>query len=135
MSEPMSEPSDDSQSFDATYRTLTREAITNIVSGEVEGGCDPVERARDYAERGKPDFALAYLLASALPDDEKREVFAHAYERRSSITAQRAAEFDRKFHREFPLLHNDAAKDRATARQIRAGKVVRKGTDRHIPMI
>ncbi|HEX8035532.1 MAG TPA: hypothetical protein VF510_16865, partial [Ktedonobacterales bacterium] len=98
------------------------------------GGASVEEQAREYAERGKPDFALAYLLESALPDGEKREVLAHAYERRAALTEQRAREFDRQFHRPFPLLFAEARKDRGAARQVRTGGAIRPGVSRQLPM-
>jgi len=89
-------------------------------------GGDPDERARQYAERGKPDFALAYLLAGSLADNQKRDVPAHAYDRPAETTEARAREFDGRFHRPFPLLFSAAANDRAAARTIRAGRPIRR---------
>lgn len=110
--------------FATLYRPLLREAFVAIVRDNVAQGGDAIAQARDYAERGKPDFALGYLLVADLPDAEKRAIFAAAHERRAANTERRAGEFDRQFHRPFPLLNDDAARDRALARQIRAGHKV-----------
>ena len=116
--------------FNAQYEALTKDVFREIVREDVVGGARVNTQAREYAERGKPDFALAYLLESTLPDAEKREVLAHAYERRAAVTEQRAQEFDRKFHRPFPLLHTEAEKDRATAKLVRAGHAIHPDADR-----
>lgn len=96
----------------AVFSTLAQDALAH--------GADPDEEAQRYAERGKPDFALAYLLLGSGADADKRAVLAHAYERRAILTEQQARDFDRRFHRPFPLLFTEANKDRATARRLRA---------------
>lgn len=122
-------------SFDALYRSLLRPAIGEIAQNEVAGGVDADEQARAYTERGKPDFALAYLLAANLPDEEKRALYAQAHERRAAYIEQKARQFDREFHRPFPLLFQEAAKDRALARRIRAGQSIAPGAGRQLPMM
>jgi hypothetical protein len=112
-------------SFETLYAPLAKEVFHALVREALAEGSDPGERACQYAELGKPDFALAYLLACGMPDDEKRSTLAHAYDRRAETTEVRAREFDGKFHRPFPLLFAEAANDRATARTIRAGRPVR----------
>ena len=57
-------------SFEALYRSLLRPAIDEIAQQDVADGADPAERASEYTERGKPDFTLAYLLISDMPDEE-----------------------------------------------------------------
>jgi len=123
------------RSFEALYRSLLRPAIGEIAQKEVTTGADPAERAREYTERGKPDFVLAYLLLADLPDDEKRTLYAWAHERRSAYIEQKARQFDREFHRPFPLLFQEAAKDRALARRIRAGQSISPGAGRQLPMM
>src|SRR5215831_9373556 len=71
-------------SFDALYRPLLRTAVGEIVAKELTEGADAGERAQAYAERGKPDFALAWLLVADLSDDEKRTLYAQAHERRAA---------------------------------------------------
>jgi hypothetical protein len=122
-------------SFEALYRSLLRPAIGEIAQQEVIDGADAAERAREYTERGKPDFVLAYLLLTDLTDDEKRALYALAHERRSAYIEQKARQFDREFHRPFPLLFQEAAKDRALARRIRAGQSISPGSGRQLPMM
>jgi hypothetical protein len=121
--------------FDAQYRPLLREVFVEMVRQDLLGGDDAAEQARAYAERGKPDFVLAYLLVSDLTDAEKREIYAHAHERRAALTEQRARQFSQEFNRPFPLLFTDAAKDRSLARQIRSGRAVQRGAGRQLPLI
>jgi hypothetical protein len=127
--------SESTPSFETLYRPLLRAAVAEIVEREVAGGADAAERAREYTERGKPDFVLAYLLLADLPDEEKLGFYAQAYERRSAYIEQKARQFDREFHRPFPLLFQEAAKDRALARRIRAGQSISPGTGRQLPMM
>ncbi|HEX8732438.1 MAG TPA: hypothetical protein VF725_10320 [Ktedonobacterales bacterium] len=121
--------------FAALYAGQAREAITEIVAEALAGGADATAQARDYAARGKPDFALAWLLECALSDDEKRTVYAEAFERRAALTEGKAREFDAKFHRPFPLLSSDAAQDRGRARLVREGKGLGRGAGKHVPLI
>jgi hypothetical protein len=122
-------------SFETLYRSLLRPAIGEAAERELAGGADAVEQAREYTERGKPDFVLAYLLLADLPDDEKLALYAQAHERRSAYIEQKARQFDREFHRPFPLLFQEAAKDRALARRIRAGQSISPGSGRQLPMM
>ena len=121
------------QSFAALYGPLAKEVFHRLVGEAMAEGSDPDERAREYAELGKPDFALAYLLAGALPEPQRREVLARAYDRRADTTEARAREFDSRFHRPFPMLFTEAANDRAIARTIRAGRPIRPGAGRMLP--
>lgn len=128
-------------SFTALYSGQAREVIRELAREAVVGGADPAGQARDYAERGKPDFTLAYLLAGdalpdALPDAEKRALYAQAFERRATLTEGKAREFDQKFRRPFPLLLSDAAQDRAQASRIRAGKRLGAGgAGKRLPLL
>ena len=121
--------------FDALYRLQARQAILDVVADELAAGADAEEQAKRYAEKGKPDFVLAYLLGSALPDERKRELYAVAHEQRAIYIQQRAREFDQRFHRAFPLLETESANDRVTARRIRAGMPPGKGRGRQIPLV
>lgn len=123
-----------SSEFNEQYQALAKDVFREIVREAVAGGANVEEQAREYAERGKPDFALAFLMACGLPDAEKRDVLARAYERRATLTEQRAREFDRQFHRPFPLLMTEAGKDRASAKLVRAGRAIRPGASRQLPM-
>jgi hypothetical protein len=122
-------------SFEALYHPLLRPAIGEIAERELARGTDAAKMAREYTERGKPDFVLAYLLLADLPDDEKLSLYARAHERRSAYIEQKARQFDREFHRPFPLLFQEAAKDRALARRIRAGQSISPGAGRQLPMM
>jgi len=122
-------------SFEALYRSLLRPAIGEIAQQDIAGGADPAAQAREYTERGKPDFVLAYLLLGSLPDEEKRALYSQAHERRAAYIEQKARQFDREFHRPFPLLFQEAAKDRALARRIRAGQSISPGAGRQLPMM
>lgn len=128
-------PREEFEEFNAQYQPLCKEVFIGLARESLAQGGDAAERACHYAARGKPDFALAYLLASTLPDDEKRDVLAKAHERRAELTDERARDFDKRFHRPFPMLRNDATQDRAAARQIRAGKAIRPGLSRAVPMM
>lgn len=136
----MSEPSENgagkpTTSFDTLYRSLLRPAIDEIVARELSAGADPAEQAQTYTERGKPDFALAWLLVTNLPDEEKRALYALAHERRAAYIEQKARQFDRQFARPFPLLFQEAAKDRALARRIRTGQSISPGAGKQLPMM
>ena len=127
--------SEPAMSFEALYRSLLRPAIGEIAQQEVATGADAAKQAQVYTERAKPDFTLAYLLLADLPDDEKRTLYAQAHERRPAYIEQKARQFDREFHRPFPLLFQEAAKDRALARRIRAGQSISPGAGRQLPMM
>jgi hypothetical protein len=122
------------QTFDGQYQPLCKAVFVGLAREALAQGADPAERADYYAARGKPDFTLAYLLVAPLSDAVKRDVLARAHERRAELTEERAREFDRRFHRPFPMLRDDAARDRAAARQIRAGKAVKPGLGRAVPL-
>ncbi len=121
--------------FAALYASQARDAIRALAREALASGADAQAQARDYAQPGKPHFTLAYLLESAaLPDDEKRALYAEAFERRATLTESKAREFDAQFHRPFPLLTSDAAQDRGRARQVREGKRLGKGAGKQLPM-
>lgn len=122
-------------SFETLYRSLLRPAIGEIARQEAANGADPAEQALAYTERGKPDFVLAYLLLASAPDDEKRALYAQAHERRAAYIEQKARQFDRQFARPFPLLFQEAAKDRALARRIRVGQSISPGAGKQLPMM
>lgn len=124
-----------SASFDTRYGVLSKEVFQQIVREELAKGANGSEQARVYAELGKPDFVLAYLLATTLADAEKRDLLARAYERRAEYTEAKAREFDKKFHRPFPLLFTDATRDRTAARQVRAGRELLPDASRTVPLV
>ncbi|HLY31481.1 MAG TPA: hypothetical protein VKQ36_10660, partial [Ktedonobacterales bacterium] len=95
--------------FASHYGLQAREALVEVVNADLATGADALEQARAYAERGKPDFVLAYLLSPALDrslsDADKRELYALAHERRADYIEQRARAFASAYHRDFPLLY------------------------------
>lgn len=122
-------------SFAAQFRAHSKPVFAELVARDLSAGHDAADRARTYAERGKPDFVLAYLLVAELPDSEKRELYARAFERRADISERKADEMDRRFHRPFPLVRLEATKDRTTAGRIRSGGSLRPGLGRPLPTL
>src|SRR5579885_709734 len=120
--------------FAELYAPLLKEVFTTKAQQMLSAGADGLITARAYAERGKPEFALAFLLLIELPEDEKRELFAYAYERRAVLSEEKAEQYTLQFHRPFPLIKLEAQKDRMTARSIREGKRVRGNTTRVPPV-
>jgi hypothetical protein len=109
-------------SFAAQYQSLVKDVFTELVQSDLAKGAQAEAQARHFTRRGKPDFVLAYLLHADLPDEEKRELLAAAYEHRAILTQERAREFSQRFHRDFPELLTEAGHDQSTAKLIRAGK-------------
>ncbi len=105
---------------------LKHEVFMQKAREDLEQGADALTCALEYADLGKPDFTLAYLLLAALSDNEKREILAVSYERRAIVSEKKAEQFDEQFHRPFPLIKLEAQKDRLAAQQIRQGKRVRR---------
>jgi predicted ATPase len=112
--------------FNDLYRELLRDVILEKAREHIEQGGDALSCADVYADQGKPDFVLAYLLLTDVADEVKREIFAHSYEQRAIISAQKADAFDKQFHRPFPLIKLEAQKDRLAAQHVRQGRRIRK---------
>lgn len=116
-----------SNTFAERYASLlkndvfTRQAQENLASG-----ADGLTCALAYAEQGKPEFTLAYLLLIDLSEQEKHEILAVSFEQRAKISDEKADQFDEQFHRPFPLIRLEAQKDRMAAQQVRQGKRVRR---------
>ena len=91
-------------------------------------GGDGLAWAYTYADRGKPDFALAYLLLVDGQEETKRDILARAYEQRASLCDAKATEFDQLYHRPFPLIKLEAQKDRLAAQQVRNGQKLRRNS-------
>lgn len=111
-----------SDTFEEQFAPLLKEVFTAHAQEQLRQRADGLALARGYAEQGKPDFALAFLLLVDIPDDEKREVLALAYEQRARFSEEKARQFDRQFHRSFPLIKLEAQKDRRLAKAIRGGQ-------------
>ena len=122
------------ETFEKLYTPLLKEVFNMKAQEMLAEGTDGLSTARAYAEQGKPEFVLAFLLQIELPDDEKRQLFAHAYERRAVLSEQKAEQFNLQFHRPFPLIKLEAQKDRMIARSIREGKRVRSSTTKIPPV-
>ena len=123
-----------SETFEKLYTPLLKEVFHTKAQETLAAGADGLSSARAYAEQGKPEFVLAFLLQIDLPDDEKRQLFAHAYERRAILSEQKAEQLNLQFHRPFPLIKLEAQKDRLIARSIREGKRVRSSTTKIPPI-
>ncbi len=120
--------------FAELYAPTLKEVFTARARKELAQGADGLTRARAYAERGKPEFVLAYLLLIDEPEEVKRELLSHAYEQRATLSESKAEELDKRFHRPFPLIKLEAQKDRMAARQVRQGKRVRTSVTKLPPV-
>jgi len=116
------------ETFEELYAPLLKDVFKIQAQQQLEQGADGLASSRAYAERGKPEFTLAFLLLIKLPDEEKRELLAYAYERHATLSEEKAEQLKQQFHRPFPLIFSEAQKDRIAARSIRQGKRVRSGT-------
>lgn len=111
-------------SFATLYAPTLKEVFTAQARQQIAQGADALHSARAYAELGKPDFTLAFLLLVEAPIEEKRETLAHAYERRAALAEEKAREYQLQFHRAFPLIKLEARKDLQAARAIRQGQPI-----------
>jgi hypothetical protein len=112
--------------FNELYHELLKDVILEKAREHIEQGGDALSCADVYADQGKPDFALAYLLLTDASDEVKRDIFAHSYEQRAIISEEKAESFDKQFHRPFPLIKLEAQKDRMAAQHVRQGRRIRK---------
>lgn len=111
-----------SDTFASLYAPLLKEVFTEQARQQIEQGAEALAAARSYAELGKPDFTLAFLLLVERKEEEKRELLAHAYERRAALAEEKANAYSLQFHRPFPLMKLEARKDLRAARAIRQGQ-------------
>lgn len=112
--------------FEAIYRPLLKTVFTEQAQAHIAQGAEAEPTAHMYAELGKPDFTLAFLLLSKQPDEEKREILARAYERRAALSTEKAAQYSAQFHRPFPLITLEARKDLQAAQAIRQGQAIQE---------
>ncbi|HLQ27793.1 MAG TPA: hypothetical protein VK140_00980 [Ktedonobacteraceae bacterium] len=114
--------------FAELYTSLLKNDVFTLQAREdMAQGADGLTCALAYAEQGKPEFTLAYLLLiDDISEQEKHEILAVSYERRATISQEKAEQFDRQFHRPFPLIKLEAQKDRLAAQQVRQGRRVRR---------
>ena len=108
--------------FAELYTPLLKDVIARKAQEQLEQGVDALTYANAYAEKGKPEFVLAYLLQVEAADEVKRSIYAYAYERRAKLSEEKAETFSRQFHRSFPLIKTGAQKDRLAANQVRQGR-------------
>ncbi len=113
-----------SDTFEALYSTRLKAVFTEQARQQIALGAESLPSAQAYAELGKPDFALAFLLLTECTEEEKREVLAHAYERRAALSQTKASELSVQFHRPFPLIQLEARKDLLAAQSVRQGEPV-----------
>ncbi len=123
------------ETFEELYAPMLKDVFKTHAQQQLEQGADGLASSHAYAEQGKPEFALAFLLLIDLPEDQKRELLARAYERRATLSEEKAQQFNMQFHRPFPLIKLEAQKDRIAARSIRQGKQVSNGTTRIPPSL
>ena len=113
--------------FAELYTSLLKNDVFTLQAREdMAQGADGLTCALAYAEQGKPEFTLAYLLLIDISEQEKHEILAVSYERRATISQEKAEQFDQQFHRPFPLIKLEAQKDRLAAQQVRQGRRVRR---------
>jgi len=110
--------------FEALYAPRLKKVFTEQAQQQIAQGADPLNSANMYAEMGKPDFALAFLLLVKRPEEEKRETLAHAYERRAALAEEKANQYNVQFHRPFPLIKLEARRDLRAAQAIRQGRPI-----------
>ncbi len=110
--------------FAELYTPLLKEVFVHMAREQLERGADALALAREYAEKGKPDFVLAYLLQVETTDEVRRDIYACAYERRSALSDEQATDFSRRFRRPFPLIRMGAKRDRLAASQVRQGQSI-----------
>ncbi len=113
--------------FVELYASLLKNDVFTVQAQQnIAQGADGLTCALAYAEQGKPEFTLAYLLLTTISDEEKREILAVSFDKRAQISEEKAEQFDQQFHRPFPLIKLEAQKDRFSAQQVRQGRRVRR---------
>ncbi len=117
-----------------TFATIYAPSLKAVFSEQAREQCargtDAWTAACSYAELGKPDFALAFLLLVERPDEEKCETLAHAYERRAALSQEKANAYSVQFHRPFPLMKLEARKDLLAAQAVRQGKPLQEAENK-----
>lgn len=111
-----------SDTFESLYAPALKAVFTEQARQQMEQGAEAQASARAYAEMGKPDFALAFLLLGTQSAEEKRETLAHAYERRAVLAEEKASSYSQQFHRPFPLMKLEARRDLQAAQAVRQGQ-------------
>jgi hypothetical protein len=110
-----------SDTFESLYAPALKPVFTEQARQQIEQGAEVLASAQAYAELGKPDFALAFLLLGTQSEEESRAILAHAYERRAALAEEKAGTYSQQFRRPFPLMKLEARRDRQAAQAIRQG--------------
>ena len=76
--------------FEELYAPQLKDVFKTHARQQLEQGANGLVAAQAYAEQGKPEFTLAFLLLVDIPEDQKRELLAHSYERRATLSEQKA---------------------------------------------
>lgn len=113
-----------SDTFESLYAPALKAVFTEQAREQIARGAEAFSSAQAYAELGKPDFALAFLLLTEQAEEEKRETLAHAYERRAALAEEKANTYSQQFHRPFPLIKLEARRDLQTAQAVRQGRPI-----------
>jgi hypothetical protein len=113
-----------SDTFESLYTPTLKAVFTEQAREQIRQGAEALPSARAYAEQGKPEFTLAFLLLIDLTEEEKREMLAYAYEQRAALTEAKANEYSQQFHRPFPLIKLEARRDLQIAQAVRQGRPI-----------
>ena len=112
------------ETFAELYAPLLKDVFTRHAQEKLNAGADGITCAIEYAQQGKPEFTLAFLLLINLSEEEKRELLAYSYEQRAKLSEEKAEALNAQFQRPFPLIKLEAQNDRKIAHQIRRGLAV-----------
>lgn len=110
--------------FESLYAPALNAVFTEQAQEQIGQGAAALPSAQTYAEQGKPDFTLAFLLLVERSEEEKRETLAHAYEQRAALEEEKAKALSHEFHRPFPLIKLEARRDLQAAQAIRQGQPI-----------
>src|SRR5690348_1136214 len=83
-----------SETFEELYAQQLKDVFKAQAQAQIAQGADALASSHAYADQGKPEFTLAFLLHVDLSDDEKRELLAHSYERRAALSEKKAQQLD-----------------------------------------
>ncbi|GCE14110.1 hypothetical protein [Tengunoibacter tsumagoiensis] len=112
--------------FHTLYASMLKDVFLEKAQGQVSQGQDSIACAKGYAQQGKPDFTLAYLLLSEIDVEEKQNLLAEAYEQRALFSEEKAEALSQQFQRAFPLIKLEAQKDRSAAQRVRQGQPIHR---------
>src|SRR6266852_1708856 len=89
------------ETFASLYAPGLKPVFSEKAREELARGGEAAVCARGYADLGKPDFALAFLLLAAIAEADKYETLAHAYERRAVLAEEKATALTAQFRQQF----------------------------------